>query len=420
MEKILKKGFKGLFWAFLLTVAITVALDAAAVIFWKPLPRLPSLLGAGALFVLLSLLPVSARRLRGELGWLLLVLALAAALSRGVLFYFEHSGTYTANENGKRALYAGQRVLVVVPREGDELRLAAGVLEAYRHYGSELALLYTEDAGDSVVARALEVPAAQVYESRDIANAVIAFQPTLILAAREEQTLIRDALSERGNQPPVLYGLLWQEEPDFYAENLRSSLDPGWYARGGQTWDRRVRLPVEPATLSHSLLACRDFQLLRQLGLKEEGEALISGDRVFWLLDGAKADVSFVKLTNADGDFIYDYYIDPRGRESFPLCTVGGADQAYGVRVSGDRCAARITQGRVLEVSCPKGQSCIVTVTSSDGKYSDTVRISNPGRFSRETAHSVERVLRAVWEDSLPRMNTVALVGVLRDFVKAL
>ena len=65
--------------------------------------------------------------------------------------------------------------------------------------------------------------------------------------------------------------------------------------------------------------------------------------------------------------------------------------------LEGERCSAKISQGRVLEVSCPKGRQCIITVTSADGRFWDTVLIANPGRYDRSTAQSIERTLLRGW-----------------------
>ncbi len=418
MEKILKKGFGGLFWALLLAAVLTVAADILAAVFWQPLPRLPSLLGVLALFALLALLPVGKRALRWDFFAVLLLLLLAALVCRGALVWFERGRGYKAEDAGKRALYGKQRVLVAVPRQGDELRLAGGVLEAVLRYDGELAFVYTEGGRETAIAEALGVPEANVYEGEALAGALAEFRPTLILALKEEQAAIKTALNEAQLSPTVLYGLLWSGEAAFYTENLRSLADPGRYVRAGLSWESRVRLPVEPGALSHSLLGCREYQLLSLLGAEGEAEQLIRGDRVFWALDAVKPSFDFVKLTNEDGDFVYDYYITQTGRARFPLYTSGKADQPYSVSVIGEKCSARISQGRVMELSCPKGRSCVVTVTSADGKYSDTVRVSNPGRFFRETAQGVERFLRGVREEAVPSTNLVAFWQLLKGFVE--
>ena len=62
-----------------------------------------------------------------------------------------------------------------------------------------------------------------------------------------------------------------------------------------------------------------------------------------------------------------------------------------------------------MDVICPKGRTCIVTITSADGSYWDTVVFSNPGRFARETAPAIERFLLRLWDEAIPRTNCAAL-----------
>lgn len=94
----------------------------------------------------------------------------------------------------------------------------------------------------------------------------------------------------------------------------------------------------------------------------------------------------FIKLQNADGDFVYDYYIDKSGGEDFTLYAVGVPEERteadYTVLVEGEGCSAQLDGGR-LHVECPRGKSCVITVASADGTMSDSVRISNPGLTSR-------------------------------------
>ena len=77
------------------------------------------------------------------------------------------------------------------------------------------------------------------------------------------------------------------------------------------------------------------------------------------------------------------------------------------MNVQGEHCVVKMQEGS-LDVTCPKGRLCIITVTSDDGKYWDTVVISNPGRFARETMQSVEGLAAALWS-GLPESNTFSL-----------
>ena len=205
---------------------------------------------------------------------------------------------------------------------------------------------------------------------------------------------------------------------DFYAgATLLSTQEPKARLKG-VSWDERLRLPVDAGTLSHAIAG----NVYETRLTADAAERVLSSDRVFWQLGSAakENEPAFVKIMDGQENFIYEYYIDPLGKESFSLYTVGAADQPYSVSVEGDKCSARIVQDRTLSVTCPKGQSCIVTVTSGDGKYWDTVLISNAGRFRRETALTIERELRVFWDEILPQSNSVRLFQAGMDWTKSL
>ena len=120
----------------------------------------------------------------------------------------------------------------------------------------------------------------------------------------------------------------------------------------------------------------------------------------------------YIKLMNGNGDFVYDYYIDCSGQESFLLYAPGEAaldETAYILDCVGAGCSAEIVDGR-LQVNCPTGKSCILTLTTADGVCGDTVRISNPGTFMRGTGQKIEIVLRRWWDKRLPDSNAFLLV----------
>ena len=106
--------------------------------------------------------------------------------------------------------------------------------------------------------------------------------------------------------------------------------------------------------------------------------------------------LNFVKIQNESGDFVYDYYINRRGVEYFDLYTAGDAPadlKDYTVTYSSKSNAfAEYENGKIL-VSCPDDRSCTVTVTSPDGRFSDTVTISNPGAYKRYIGSSIEDFL---------------------------
>lgn len=439
MKKILRKGFGGFVGALLLAAELAVLADWITAALGITLPLLPWLTGAGVVFLLLALLPVRRHRLP-DLAQSLLVLFLVTLLgSQGLLFYLRRTGGYAELDRGKAALSGGKLVLVTVPEPGEETILAGGVIEEYLRYGSEVQLLYTGDASaDAARAAALSygIPAenASVRGDRTAAEALRgilqALQPEVILAAAPETgvevpdlaallSALREELPEY--RPLVLQGFLHAlgtEAPaDFYdSPNLLSTREPAVSVKGF-AWDKRIRLPVAAGTLSRAL---PDKGPCFAWLTKESAEKIVNGDRVFRQLGSAAAEnePAFLKLQNEQGDFIYDYYIDPMGKETFTLYTSGAADQACWVSVEGERCSAKLGQGRTVNVTCPKGRQCIVTVTSDDGKYWDTVLISNPGRFSRETGQALEQGCRQFWEEILPASNSGRLAARLWTWLR--
>lgn len=429
MKKTGKKGFGGILLALLLAIELAVLADIAAVCWFRPLP--PLYLGAGALavFLALALLPLSRRRLREDVLILLLLAAVLVLAAAGFLSLRAQSSAYAAVDSGKKALYAGRRVLFAVPQPGDEVALADGLAEAYLRYGSEVSLLFYESAGDRETAlnaaariglreeQVLFPDSAGPVET--LRDAMLDLRPDLVLGAESERrdTVLRDALNAVRERAPAYDPLVFESLPVsaqalapsvFYQENLPSTQAPATVS--APLWAERLRLPVDASSLSRSLLNTAAWSQLLGYGRgREEAGRAVLGDRVFWPVGDSSAEgagMDFVKLSDAAGNFLYDYYIDPRGRATFQLYTVGKADQPYSVSVEGERCTAKIGQDRSLDVLCPKNRSCIITVTSADGAYWDTIVVSNPGRFARTTGQSVERWLLHVRDDVWPQTNS--------------
>lgn len=429
MKKIRRKGFGGVLGALVLAVELAVLADWVAVGLGRTLPRVPWLIGTGLLFLLLALLPVRRHKLPDTARHILLLYLLVLLGSQGILLYLQRSGGYTVLDQGKGALYGGHSVLVTVPEPGEETILAGGVIEQYLRYGSDVSFLYTgETSPDAAKAAAvsygLPPENSHMRGGETGEEALRAFliekQPDVVLAAAPESGIevpdLEALLNELGKEAPdyrplVLRGFLrtlGTEAPaDFYEANILSTIKPA-HALKGFHWEKRLRLPVDAATLSRSLPKTgAAFTWLTA----DTAERVVNGDRVFWPLGGTAAgETSFVKIQNEQGDFVYDYYIDPLGKESFTLYTLGDADQPYSVSIQGDKCSARIGQERTLTISCPKNQRCIVTVTSGDGRYWDTILVSNPGRFYRVTGQRLEQEFRHFWEEILPPSNSVQLV----------
>lgn len=93
-------------------------------------------------------------------------------------------------------------------------------------------------------------------------------------------------------------------------------------------------------------------------------------------------EMRFIKIMDEAENFVYDYWIDASGRQSFRLYSSGMEDQEYVLSCDNDRCSVVWHNGQIL-VECPVGEGCVVTVTGEDGSVSDSVYIQNPAGFRR-------------------------------------
>ena len=99
--------------------------------------------------------------------------------------------------------------------------------------------------------------------------------------------------------------------------------------------------------------------------------------------DHGRREPRFVKIMDEEDNFAYDYWINPGGEQRFEVYVSGVAEDNFTVSCVGDACDARVENNGIL-VRCPKGKSCVVTVSSEDGSCSDSVYISNPSRAERQ------------------------------------
>lgn len=131
--------------------------------------------------------------------------------------------------------------------------------------------------------------------------------------------------------------------------------------------------------------------------------------------DERDTGASFIKLMNGNGDFAYDYYIDPCGEESFDLYTYGCATALGDCEVlcdGGVGCDAYINNGKLF-VRCPVGENCIVTV--SDGTHADTVMFRNSGSDDAPYAMALCSIEREHIRTTIRNVNHV-----VKTYVKPL
>lgn len=130
-------------------------------------------------------------------------------------------------------------------------------------------------------------------------------------------------------------------------------------------------------------------------------------------------DYKFVKLMTEDGDFIYDYYINESGHEYFRLYIRGASYEQLGLKVScsgGSECRAKLENG-LLDVTCPKGEECVVTVASADGTAIDSVRIRNKNTSAVKYGQMIEKYFRKELREGIIYSNTWILLRDAKDLI---
>ena len=157
--------------------------------------------------------------------------------------------------------------------------------------------------------------------------------------------------------------------------------------------------PLKPSSATNISVKKADVKSFSVSLLKTEGEgAGLTEIEVF----SQKRDYgfNFIKLTDADGNFIYDYQVDKKGKAE------------YRIYAPGVNSPIKQTMNRdhIYTVTCAKGETEVITVTSEDGKYSDTVVFSNPGRFIRETGPYFEELFRQFFKVNMQQTNTYTLL----------
>ena len=125
----------------------------------------------------------------------------------------------------------------------------------------------------------------------------------------------------------------------------------------------------------------------------------------------------FIKLTNAQGDFIYDYYIDPSGREELGLYAFGCSDQLADYRIIciGEGCHATVEEDRLI-MNCPPGKSCLLTLMDESGRISDTVTIRNESTWPVQLAQYLEKHMKNEFKNG-ETSNTARVIGCVKEYI---
>ncbi len=214
------------------------------------------------------------------------------------------------------------------------------------------------------------------------------------------------------DQPTLLSRVVLYDNPSMADNVLETSvrLDTGSFYLSG---------PLEPNGSGTEL--CFDPVYVEELEIVlMETEGSGAGlTEVELYSDDYEPPFSFIKLTNAQGDFIYDYYIDPSGREELGLyafgCSTDPAD--YKIICIGEGCYVSNEEGKLI-MNCPEGKSCTLTLMDSSGQLSDTVYIRNDRRWPVELAQALEYHMRFEFKGG-QNSNTLLLINKLKELVQS-
>ena len=221
----------------------------------------------------------------------------------------------------------------------------------------------------------------------------------------DSEKSIQVTLKEPG---PIAYICLY-DNPDISSNILdaRISFDDGSSIKTGALNEKSItRIPVNKESVSSFSVEI----------LSSEGDAPGLAELEFYAKD-SDYGFDFIKFMDMDGNFVYDYFVDEKGSAEFTIFRSGVQGE---LRISCDNSHCSIKyDGETITVKCPKDQSCSITVSSEDGKYSDTAVISNPGRFLRETGPYFENLTRQFTKVNMQQSNSYLLLRTAYRFARA-
>ena len=98
-------------------------------------------------------------------------------------------------------------------------------------------------------------------------------------------------------------------------------------------------------------------------------------------------DGSFIKLTDEEGNFLYDYMMPENGTARLQVYVHGAmptfSEDAYAVEIVDGQGTAAVDNG-VIRVSCREGEGFVLTVTCTETGITDSAYIHNPSPLNRK------------------------------------
>jgi len=132
----------------------------------------------------------------------------------------------------------------------------------------------------------------------------------------------------------------------------------------------------------------------------------------------------FIKLTDMNGNFVYDYYVKKDAPEKLRIYAPGVDESIHiehVVRKSNGQEERGISynfkNGQTVNISCGKDETLILTARSESGLYSDTVVISNPARFMRETGPGIEQLFRQFFNGNMQQSNCYTMLKTVLSMI---
>ena len=126
---------------------------------------------------------------------------------------------------------------------------------------------------------------------------------------------------------------------------------------------------------------------------------------------------NFIKLCDMKGNFVYDYYSKKIGTEQLKIYAPG-VDEFMHVESIRTKPNGQVESGMdynlkngdTINISCRKDETLTLIVRSESGKYSDTVVITNPDRFMRQTGPAFEELFRHFFTANMQRSNCFTII----------
>ena len=326
-----------------------------------------------------------AKRLAILLAVLLCVLGLAGVSSGLIWSHFGSWAEYRKVDTGKEQLFAGHKVMLIVPHQDDDINVLGGAIEEYVNYGSQVYPVFVTNGDFENLAQTrfqetlnvcahIGIPAENVIflgygdtwakdgphlynaepgavmesyngktqtyspgaapvfrEGRDytienlledLEDVILTHQPDVIFCSDYDSHIDHRAVTlafekvmgkilkeQEAYRPMVLKGYAyqsaWYAPMDYYEENIAATRNvfekPCYQYPEVYRWEERVRLPVDAADLSRSLLKSDAYATLAMYASQDanlHAAGVVNGDKVFWYRDtnslcyGAQVQVS--------------------------------------------------------------------------------------------------------------------------------